>query len=148
LSTTVSPASALTYLHFDISWPRPSTARVAVLGEIDLATAPMLRDWLLGVLRERAPALLNIDLAGVTFLDCAGIGALVCVRNAAVLVGQQVWISHSTSVVRRVLELTGLLDVLTAPIDKPQLAAPGPGTTGPGPCPATAPQPPGLVTAA
>jgi anti-anti-sigma factor len=89
-----------------------------VIGEVDLATAPVLRDQLLGVLHDYNPDLLDVDLGGVTFLDCAGIGALVGVRNAAVQAGRQMRVTHPQPIVRRILEVTGLLGVLTAPTDQ------------------------------
>jgi anti-anti-sigma factor len=58
-------------------------------GEVDLATAHLLRDGLLNVLREQALAIVDVDLAGVTFLDCTGISGLVAVRNATVHTGRQ-----------------------------------------------------------
>ena len=36
MSTTVSSVTALAQLHLDASWPAPSTARVAVVGEVDM----------------------------------------------------------------------------------------------------------------
>jgi anti-anti-sigma factor len=148
MSSTLSPVTALT-LHIDTSWPSPSTARVAVVGEVDLATAHLLRDRLLGVLREQAPAVLVVDLAGVTFLDCTGISTLVAVRNAAVRSGRQMRVSHPQPIVRRVLDVTGLLGILTAPIDQPQ---PPPIRSGHrsvvGHTSATATQPPGVLAAA
>ena len=149
MSTTLSPVTTLTQLHIDTSWPSPSTARVAVVGEVDLATAHLLRDRLLGVLREHAPAVLDVDLGGVTFLDCTGISALVAARNAAVHIGGHMRVSHPQPIVGRVLEVTGLLDVLTAPIDQPQ---PPPIRSGHrsvvGHTSATATQPPGVLAAA
>jgi anti-anti-sigma factor len=119
MSTTLSPVTALAQLHLDTSWPARSTARVSLVGEVDLATAHLLRDRLLGVLREQAPAVLDVDFAGVTFLDCTGISALVAVRNAAMHTGCQVRVTHPQPIVRRVLDVTGLLGPLTAPIDQP-----------------------------
>jgi anti-anti-sigma factor len=118
-TTTFSPMTVLPQLHIDTSYPSPATARVAVAGEVDLATASALRERLLRVLHDRSPDLIDVDLAGVTFLDCTGLGALVAVRNAAVQVGQQVRVSHPQPIVRRVLEVTGLLGVFTAPISLP-----------------------------
>jgi anti-anti-sigma regulatory factor len=70
------------------------------------------------VLHDYNPDLLDVDLGGVTFLDCAGIGALVGVRNAAVQAGRQIRVTHPQPFVRRILEVTGLLGVLTAPTDQ------------------------------
>jgi anti-anti-sigma factor len=120
MSTTPVPMTAVTQLHIDTSYPSPNTARAAVAGEVDLATAPVLHDRLLGLLDGQAPAVLEVDLARCTFLDCTGISALVSVRNAAVQTGRQMRVTHPQPLVRRVLDLTGLLDVLTAPIDQPQ----------------------------
>jgi len=113
------------------------------------ATGHLLRDRLLDVLREQAPAVLNVDLGGVTFLDCTGISALVAARNAAVQAGRQMRVTRPQPIVGRVLEVTGLLDVLTAPIDQPQLLPTRSGhSSGIGPSPATVTQPPGLMAAA
>jgi anti-anti-sigma factor len=120
MSTTRSPVTASTQLHLDTSWPSPSTARIAAAGEIDLATAHLLRDRLLGVLRERASTVVDVDLAEVTFLDCSAINALVAARNAATQVGCQVWVSRPQPIVHLILEATGLLGVFTGPVDQPQ----------------------------
>jgi anti-anti-sigma factor len=137
MSTKLSPVTALAQLRIDTSCPLPATARVAVVGEVDLATAPGLRDRLLSVLHEQNPAVLDVDLAGVTFLDCTGIGALVAVRNAAVHEGCQVRVCHPQPITRRVLEVTGLLDAFTV---EPQQLPKGPQHP-PGPVPeVTAPR--------
>jgi hypothetical protein len=54
MSTTLSPVTEFNQLHIDTTRPAPSTVRVAVVGEIDLATAPTLHDRLLTVLHEQA----------------------------------------------------------------------------------------------
>ena len=147
MSTTPSPVTALARLHLDVSWPAPSTARVAVVGEVDLATAHVLRDRLLGVLRQQTPAVLDIDLAGVTFLDCAGISALVTVRNAAVHTGRQVRVTHPQTTVGWLLDVTGLLGPLTTLIDQPPTTGPvNPAPAGPTLVAAT--HPPDMTAAA
>lgn len=123
MSTRGSPAVGLTWLHIDKSRPSPAEARVAVVGEVDLATAPALRDTLLRALQERDPAVLEVDLTGITFLDCTGVGALVAVRNTAVHNGCRLRVTNPQPIVRLVLKLTGLLDVLTAPVDWPPLTS-------------------------
>lgn len=145
--TTFSPVAELTQLHIDTIYPSPDTARVAVIGEVDLTTAPVLRDRLLTVLHDEAAAVLDVDLAGVSFLDCTGISALVAVRNAAARTGRQMRVTHPRPIVRRVLDLTGLLGVLTATIDHEhdcEKRVP----VQDWPHPTTVPQPPDLTVAA
>jgi anti-anti-sigma factor len=149
MSTPFSPIPSLAYIHLDTSYPSPSTARVAVIGEVDVATAPALCDVLLDVLQEQTYVLLDVDLAGVTFLDCAGVAALVAVRNAAVRAGRQLRVSHPRPIVGRVLGLTGLHGVLTAPIDQPQPPPTGSGhLCEMGLSPMTAAQPSSVMAAA
>jgi anti-anti-sigma factor len=124
MSTPLSPVTTPTQLQLDTSWPAPSTARVAVVGEVDLASSHVLRDRLLGMLREHAPAVLDVDLAGVPLLDCAGISALVVVRNAAAHTGCQVRLTRPQPIVGWVLGVSGLLGRLTAPIDQPPATGP------------------------
>ena len=121
--STSSPVNPLTQLHIDTTYPSPATARVAVCGEVDLATAPVLRDRLLGVLGDQGPTMVSVDLAGVSFLDCTGINALIAARNAAARTGRQMRVTQPQPIVRRVLDLTGLLDVLIAPIEQSQPVA-------------------------
>lgn len=145
--TTFSPVTALTQLYMDTDYASSGTVCVAVVGEVDLATAPVLRNRLVDALHEQHLAVLEVDLAGVTFLDCAGVGAFVAARNTAVQTGRQMRVTHPQPIVRRVLELAGLLEVLTAPIDQPPPARSGyPSRTERTPTAAT--QPPGVMAAA
>jgi anti-anti-sigma factor len=125
MTTTYLPETEVVQACLDTTWPSPFTVQVSVTGEVDLATAHLLYGGLLSVLREYAPAVLVIDLAGVTFLDCAGLGALVGARNVAMKSGCQVRISHVRPIVRRMLEASGLLGVfaLHDSIDAPQPSA-------------------------
>ncbi|GAA4698586.1 STAS domain-containing protein [Phytohabitans rumicis] len=120
MSAPFSPLATLAPLYVETSIPSPATARVAVAGEVDLATAAALRERLLRVLHGHSLNLLDVNLAGVTFMDCTGIGALIGVRNAAARAGCQVRVTDPQPIVRRVLEATGLLGVFTAPIEQPQ----------------------------
>ena len=115
-----SPVTVSPQLSIDTTYPSLDTARAAVVGEVDLATAQILRESLLDVLREHPPAVLTVDLSGVTFLDCAGISALVVAHNAAVAGGCQLSVTGSRPIVHQLLDLTGLLGILTAPTDQAQ----------------------------
>jgi anti-anti-sigma factor len=114
----MSEYSSMTVLaHTDTIYPLPVTVTVAVAGEFDLATADALRDGLLDVLDDQNPAVLEVDLAGITFMDCAGLSALVAVRNVAVQTGRRLRIVHPQPIVHRVLAATGLLTLLAGATD-------------------------------
>jgi anti-anti-sigma factor len=108
------------HLRIATSRPSPAIARIDLVGEVDLANAPELRDRLLAMLHDHDPDLLDVDLGGVTFLDCTGLGALIGARNAAVNAGRQLRVLHPQPFVRRILEVTGLLDVFTAAATHPR----------------------------
>jgi anti-anti-sigma factor len=115
--TTIVPwATVPVALRFRLSFPSLGTARLAVVGEVDLATAPTLGMRLLAVVAAHRPAVIDIDLAKVSFLDCSSVGVLVAVRNTVEPIGCQVRISHPQPIVAMVLEVVGLLGPLTAPI--------------------------------
>jgi anti-anti-sigma factor len=118
--TSFSPVPASPQLRIDTMYTAPDTALAAVVGEVDLATAQDLRDTLLDVLRTHPAPALNVDLSGVTFLDCTGISALVAVRKAAFQIDCHMWATDPSPIVRRILDLTGLLGVLTAPPEPAQ----------------------------
>jgi anti-anti-sigma factor len=144
-----SVVTVLTQLHLDTTCPSPSTVRVAVTGEVDMATATVLRDRLLDVLDGQSPSVLEVDLAGVTFLDCAGLGALVAVCKAAVRTGRQMRVTHPQPFVREVLAVTGLLTLLATAIDEPGALVPESGyRSRRGPAPATMTQLSDVVVAA
>lgn len=86
--------------------------RVAVEGEIDLVTAPVLARHLEGAI-ERGRDLVELDLSRVTFMDARGVNVLVAARNAA---GGAAFSLYSPSdAVRRTLRLCGV-DTALAPV--------------------------------
>jgi anti-sigma B factor antagonist len=79
---------------------------VQCVGEIDLATVPLLRDRVAG-LQLDGPSRLVIDLSGVTFIDSLGLGALIGFhKRARVLQGSLVVVPSAAA--RRVLAATAL----------------------------------------
>jgi anti-sigma B factor antagonist len=79
---------------------------VAICGEVDIQSAPELREELLRVIRRRGPELI-IDL-GVTFLDCAGLNVLVATRRRALLEGGWVRLVRVPPQARRMISLLRL----------------------------------------
>jgi anti-sigma B factor antagonist len=86
---------------------------VTITGEIDIQSGPQLRDQLLGIIRRNGARLaLDLDLAGVTFIDCAGINVLLAARRRAQLEGGSLRVLRASPRVRRVIALTHLDSVL------------------------------------
>ena len=99
-----------TELRVDASPGAPPHA--AVRGEIDIFTAPWLREELLRV-TQRHGARLVLDLSGVTFMDCAGINVLLATRRRAQLAGGWLRLTDVSPAVSRIIALAGLQQVLT-----------------------------------
>jgi anti-sigma B factor antagonist len=83
---------------------------VEIRGEIDIQSAPGLRDELLRVIRHYGPEL-ALDLAGVTFMDCAGLNVLLATRRRAQLEEGSVRVIRASPQVLRVISLLGLENV-------------------------------------
>jgi anti-sigma B factor antagonist len=76
-------------------------------GELDLATAPLLREAVDWLSRRTTAAPLVLDLARVSFIDSTGVRLLMEAGDAAA--GRAALLAPSQAV-SRVLELTGLRD--------------------------------------
>ena len=149
MSTTLPAVTESPQLHLAMSCPSPTEVRVVVAGEIDLATQADLRDGLLSALHDHSSAVVDVDLAGVTFLDCTGIGALLAVHTIALRSVCQLRVSHPQPIVGRVLQVTGVLSVLTAPIESRQPLPPESGhRSETRSATATVAQPPSVMVAA
>jgi anti-sigma B factor antagonist len=99
------PPAEATDLRVDVLSTAPLV--VAVSGEIDIASAPKLREELLGAL-GRHGSRLALDLGGVTFMDCAGVSALLAARRHARLEGGWVRVARASRRADNILLLTGL----------------------------------------
>lgn len=84
----------------------PGYAIVTPAGELDIATAPQLRECLLAFLPAR-PALV-VDLNQVSFCDATGLGVLAGAANRARASGNSLHLVCSRTDIRRLFELTGL----------------------------------------
>lgn len=80
---------------------------VDLVGEIDAFTAAPLRDRLLNVVARRGTDLV-LDFSGVSFLDSAGINALVSVRRRLLLLGGSLRLASVQPAPERVLQVCGL----------------------------------------
>ena len=86
------------------------TAVVAVAGEIDVYTSPLLQERLVEVLRDGSSSIV-LDLSAVTFLDSTGLGVLITgLKRCRSAEGDLVLVTAQPNVLK-VLEITGLNDV-------------------------------------
>jgi anti-anti-sigma factor len=79
----------------------------ALRGELDIASAPALREQLLSLLR-RASSRLIIDLSAMEYADASGLAVLVSSGRRAGLLGGSLRLAAPSPAVARVLSATGL----------------------------------------
>jgi anti-sigma B factor antagonist len=87
--------------------PGDGYVTLRVSGEIDLHTAPTLRDRALAALRQHGSTL-RMDLRDVPFMDSTGLEVLLATRRRAELEGGSLTLLAPTPAILRVLEVTGL----------------------------------------
>ena len=74
---------------------------------MDIASVPVLREQILGLLRPRARRIV-IDLSGVTFCDASGLAMLVGAGRRAALLDGVLRLAAPTPLVSTLLRVTGL----------------------------------------
>jgi anti-sigma B factor antagonist len=85
--------------------------KVRVTGEIDLATAPQLRQRLDSVIAAGTGDV-DLDVSDVTFLDSSGLVVLLAARQGLHDKRHRLRVRNPSEPVLRVFELSGLLDVM------------------------------------
>jgi anti-sigma B factor antagonist len=80
---------------------------VRVSGDVDVHSAPQLRDGLSAELGSGAPAVV-VDLSRVDFLDSTGLGALVAARTAAGERGLALPVVCTSERIMKLFSITGL----------------------------------------
>jgi anti-anti-sigma factor len=108
---------------------------VALAGDCDIASAPAVRERLLGLLRPGASRLV-IDMSAVRYADASGLAVLVSTQRRAVLLGGSLRLAALRPEVAGVLTVTGLSRHLAAyPTVQAAVAGRKPGgrTAPPGP---------------
>jgi anti-sigma B factor antagonist len=85
---------------------------IVATGEIDSSSAPQFRRTLEALLSEPGLSEIVVDLAGVTFLDSAGLCVLAAAHRRIKGRGIQLRVLASSRAVIRPLQITGLWDLL------------------------------------
>ena len=81
---------------------------VKLSGELDVASAPDLRERLLIILDRHAPSRFILDLSALSFIDSSGIAVLVNTERRARLLGCTLELAAPQAAVWRVLQVCGL----------------------------------------
>ena len=98
----------------------PPLAVLRLKGELDLNTAKAI-GWAIDEALEQGCILVGMDLSGVPFIDCAGIGALVEANNLLRAAAAQLCVHRLSPEVARMMKLTrtdvlfGVSDLAPAP---------------------------------
>jgi len=103
----VGDESGFDNLTVDVTVESGDISVVRVAGEIDVATADSVRAAIAATMDHR-PTRLVIDMESVSFMDSSGIAVLLEAAQQA----DSVVIRRPSNAVRRVIETTGLSEVL------------------------------------
>jgi anti-sigma B factor antagonist len=97
---------------------------VALTGELDLATAPELRERL-GLLSEKGENQVTLDLTDLDFVDSTGLSVFVMAFNRTQAGGGSMIIRNPSLPVMRIFEITGLTSIFTIANDGEPVPAAG-----------------------
>lgn len=86
----------------------PTGTVVSVAGEVDADNSDEFGSSLLDVPADSEVVL--VDLSGLSFIDSSGISELVRAGEKLKSRGQKLTVRHPSDAVRRVLDITGLLE--------------------------------------
>lgn len=89
--------------------------RLAVYGEIDMSNAERLRETLAAILDEPDLRRLDLDVAGLAFIDSQGITVLIGALRQARTRRIQLGVVNAHGPVLRVLQITGVDQLLITP---------------------------------
>jgi anti-anti-sigma factor len=84
---------------------------LSIAGELDMATAPQLQDQITDLL-DSGQNRLVLDLSDVSFCDSTGLSVFVRAKNSCDEIGGEVRLAAPQRGVRRILEVSGLIEVL------------------------------------
>lgn len=84
-----------------------ATTVVTVRGELDIGSAPLLRDALLRLIAGETVPDTVVDGSGVTFVDSSGLAVLLMAARRWSSAGKQLVLRNPSRSLWRIVELTG-----------------------------------------
>ncbi len=84
--------------------------RIAVSGEVDVATAPVLREQLYEAV-DGSDGTVIVDLLAVTFLDSTALGVLIGARERGEALGRSLRLVLKEPRLVKIFEITGLTEL-------------------------------------
>ena len=98
-------------LHVRWETPGETGATVALEGDLDNLSVPVLREALDAIYKEECFAIL-LDLGGLSFTDSSGLGAMVGAWRRCQREGGSLSVSNPSASVRRLMDMTGISKLL------------------------------------
>ncbi|MDQ3896781.1 MAG: STAS domain-containing protein [Actinomycetota bacterium] len=89
-----------------------SEHEIRLLGELDMSTAPRLRDELVRLTSDGA-SVVTLDLSDLAFIDSTGLSVLITALKRLRQQGGDLTLRSPTPGTRKVLEITGLTEVFS-----------------------------------
>jgi anti-sigma B factor antagonist len=86
--------------------------RIAVSGEVDVATAPLLRERLYQAI-DRSTGPVVVDLLAVTFIDSTALGVLIGARERSEANGSVLRLVLKEARLMKIFEITGLTELFS-----------------------------------
>lgn len=90
------------------SQPDEEAVEVVLSGDLDMNATFRIEPEVYRLLTQHGIRRVVLDLAEVGFIDSAGIGALVSIRERAEQFGVELTLTNASETVQRVLDLTGV----------------------------------------
>jgi anti-anti-sigma factor len=90
---------------------RPGHRTLILSGDLDLGSADRLEPLVMRICAE-GTRYLGLDLAGLSFMDCSGLEAILAAQRICRDHRTRFMVSQPRGSVRRLFEITGTIDVL------------------------------------
>ncbi len=87
--------------------------RIALVGELDIATAPQFRERLADLIASKPNRTIAIDMASTSYVDSTGLSILITAHKRLEHAGGNLFIENPPAGVVRLFEVSGLLSIFS-----------------------------------